>query len=406
MNRSNVAFAGASLLALWAVGCEPTREDLCAGKPGTLCTDAGTGVTGFSGDGGDAYDAAFYYPTDVVVRPGTNEYVVIDFNNHKIRMVDADHAIQTVIGTALPGDGAADHSDRDEPGAPALEVGLNHPVQAEWGPDGKLYMPNWHNHKVRVWDPQSDYVVVIVADTDPAAGGTGGDDGNGSNAGYAGDGGPAEDALLFFPNSVAFGPSGEFYVADQKNGRIRVVEDGVIGTVAGAGTLGFSGDGGDAMEAEFRFVDDAANLQPEPAGAVEVSSDGMLYVADTYNHCVRKVDLGTGVIEAVAGTGAAGYSGDGGPAVDALLNTVKDIELSPDESMLYVADTDNHVVRAIDLATGLIETVAGTGDAGIDEDGLAATSSKLNRPYGIDFAADGTLLIADHMNGRIARVTP
>lgn len=389
------------------VSCDQgaTYEDLCEGNPGTLCTVAGTpGALGFEGDGGPAWQAVFYRPTDVVADP-SGGYVVLDFNNHKLRRVDGEGTISTIVGTPLPGDGADDGSDRAEPGAPGTEVALNHPVQAEFGPDGLLYLPNWHNHKVRVWDPATGNAWLLVADTELG-------EGNGANAGFAGDGGPAVDALLSFPNGILVEEDGGFYILDQKNERIRYVgADRIITTIAGDGQYNSYGDGGAATAAAFRFVNDPANIQPEPGGAFELDGQGGMFVVDTYNHCIRRIDIASGTISMFAGGldadgyGIAGYTGDGGPALAATFNAPRDIELGPD-GRLYVADTDNHVVRAITLDGASVETVAGTGSAAISDDGLDATSSALNRPFGIDFDADGALLIADYMNSRIARVQP
>jgi hypothetical protein len=396
MTRVSAPILALALLA----GCPPGEVDPLEGcDPGVVCVLAGNGETGFSGDGEQARDAAFYRPTDVSWRPGTDEYYIVDWNNHMVRRVGADGIIERVIGDIMPGDGPVDLSDRQEPGADGTTVALNHPVQVEWGPDGLLYLPNWHNHKVRTWNPDTGKMLVIAANT-------GVDDGNGANAGFAGDGGPAEDALLAFPNSMAFAPGGEYVFVDQKNLRVRSVgTDDVINTIAGAGTLGFTGDGGDPMLATFAFVDVATNPQPEPAGAIEIGDDGMIYVADSWNHCIRQIDLESGVISAVAGTGTAGYDGDGGNAMLAQLSRPTDIELGPD-GRLYVMDQGNFVVRAIDLSTGAIETVLGTGEDGAGEPGQDPLDTEIGKAFGIDFADDGSLLVADSWNNRILMVKP
>jgi sugar lactone lactonase YvrE len=191
---------------------------------------------------------------------------------------------------------------------------------------------------------------------------------------------------------------------DQRNFRIRRIAGGTdpaIETVVGAGTAGFSGDDGDPLAAELRFE---AGPNPEPSGAIALADDGTLYIADSLNHRIRKVDFAGGVITTIAGTGEAGFSGDGGAALDAQLDNPRDLELGPD-GRLYVVDTENHRVRAIDLATGTIETVAGAGDLGTAADGMLAGEVQLARPFGIAFDADGALYIADTFNSRIVKVT-
>lgn len=378
----------------------------CPDDVGAACMVAGTGFSGYAGDGGDARYAYLYRPMDVAARPGTQDFVIVDWNNHRLRMVDANYTITTIMGAAIPGDGPDDFSDRDAPGAPGTSVKLNHPVQVEWKPDGMLYLPAWHNHKVRTWDPATGMVIVIAGDV-------GFNTGNGASGGFAGDGGPAEDALLFFPNSLVFDADGGYYFADQKNLRIRHVDtDGIINTVAGDGAWGYqdpalpkTASENPLLNEEFAFVDATSNPQPEPASAIEIDAAGNLYVADSWNNRVRYIDFGAGTITDIAGTGTAGYSGDGGDALQATLHSPRDLELGPDGA-LYVADTNNHVVRRIDLTAGTISTVAGTGVAGMGASGTQATAMDLNYPYGIDFDDAGALMIADTFNSRILRVNP
>jgi sugar lactone lactonase YvrE len=142
---------------------------------------------------------------------------------------------------------------------------------------------------------------------------------------------------------------------------------------------------------------------PEPSGGLAVA-DGMLYIADTLSHRLRVVDLAEGTIDAFAGTGEQGYSGDGGSALEATFNHPRELEIGPD-GRLYVADTDNHVIRAIDLESGEVRTVVGTGEPGIDaDDGKLATETMLNRPFGLELDADGNLYVMDTLNSRILKV--
>ena len=190
---------------------------------------------------------------------------------------------------------------------------------------------------------------------------------------------------------MAVDGSGNLYIADASNHRIRKVDAaGVISTVAGDGTLGYGGDGGTAT---------AAQLQ-DPNG-VALDGAGNLYIADANNNRVRKVNS-AGVITTVAGTGAAGYGGDGGPATAAQLNFPRDVDVDR-EGNLYIADPNNYRVRKVDTA-GVITTVAGTGTQGFSGDGGAATAARLNRPTGVALDGAGNLYIADENNHRIRKV--
>ena len=213
---------------------------------------------------------------------------------------------------------------------------------------------------------------------------------------YGGDGGPATAAYLFYPAGVALDGAGNLYIADLENSRIRKVDAaGVITTVAGDGRCCYSGDGGAAV---------AARLS-SPRG-VAVDGAGNLYIADTRNNRIRKVDA-AGVITTVAGTGTEGFGGDGGPAVAAQLNRPTGVA-SDGLGNLYIADWGNHRIRKVDAA-GVITTVAGTGPTGEGEggfggDGGAATAAQLNRPFGVAVDGAGNLYIADNRNHRIRKV--
>jgi sugar lactone lactonase YvrE len=219
--------------------------------------------------------------------------------------------------------------------------------------------------------------------------------------GFKGDGGPATSALLFNPGGIAVDATGNLFMADTNNNRIRkVTRDGVISTVAGNGQPGFSGDGGPATAAELN--------QPE---AVAVDAVGNLFIADWGNHRIRKVirpavsvPSEPGLIFTIAGNGQSGFSGDGGPATQASLSTVLGLALDA-AGDVFIADTGNTRIREV-TPDGLINTVAGNGTFGFSGDGGSATSASLNYPYGIAIDAAGNLLIADHGNNSIRKVTP
>lgn len=166
--------------------------------------------------------------------------------------------------------------------------------------------------------------------------------------------------------------------------------NGTITTVAGNGTEGYSGDGGPAIRAQLNWPRDMA-----------MGADGSLYIADTNNHCIRKVSP-DGIISTVVGTNTSGYSGDGGLAANAQLNRPRDVEVRADGS-LYVADTDNHCIRKV-TPDGVINTLAGLGTNGYSGDGGPATSAQLAWPQDVAVGTDGSLYIADTGNHRIRKV--
>lgn len=325
-----------------------------------------------------------YWPEDVELAPDGTAWI-LDWNNHLVRRVNADQTVETVIGSFV-GDGPEDQSDLTEPGADPLSVSLNHPTDIQFAPDGTLYLAAWHNHKIRVWHPDSGLVTVLC----------------GRGAGFSGDGGPAAQALFNQPKSIVLAPDGSLFVLDQRNFRIRRISgaDQTIATVVGSGDKGYGGDGGPPLDAQLDFE---AGGNPEPSGALALGPDGELYVADGLNHRIRRVDFDSNVIETIAGTGAPGFSGDGGPAKDAQIDNVRDLELGPD-GRLYLADSENNRIRAIDLETGFIETVAGTGAEGLAADGLPPEKIELFRPFGIAFDAEGSLYISDTFNSRVVKV--
>jgi len=380
--------------ALVAASCA-ADDDLCA-EPGTACVWAGIGERGFNIENPDAHrlKSKLYFPVDLTFGPDDRAYIV-DWNNHRIRRVEKDDSLRAVMGTDYEGDGPPEMEDRlpvcNPLGAPATAVAMNHTTDVEFGPDGKMYVAAWHNHKIRIFDPATNMVTVLA----------------GNANGYTGDGGPACRALFDQPKAIAVGPDGTVYTIDQRNVRIRAIHPDPSRTIvalAGTGTVGARGDGGMAVDAQFGFDID---VSPRPSGSL-VLSGRTLYVADSLNHRIRRIDLDTGVIDCIAGKGSAGYTGDGGPALDATFNYPMDIELGPD-GRLYVVDSYNHVIRAIDLTTGIIDTVAGDGtrcDTSKETcaDRGPARQIQLNDPYGIAFDAAGALYIADTNNHRVLRV--
>jgi len=363
----------------------PPAEEGCD-KPGMICTWAGTGKLGFNRDGLPLTESHMYWPVDLTISDlGT---YVLDFNNHRVREVTEDGTFETVIGTDFVGDGPEDRSDQMAPGAPGTDVTLNHPTQLVPMMDGTLTLVSWHNHKLRNYNPDTGLVTITC----------------GNAAGFKGDEGPARMALLDQPSQMVLDETdGTQYIVDQRNQVIRSIDPtGTIHTIAGKVKMpGFAGDGGPALEAQLRFP---ADSNPPTGGGIAVDN-GYLYIADTLNHRIRVLDLENGTIETIAGNGEKGFSGDGGLATEAQLNNPRKLTIGPD-GRLYVGDQDNNRIRAINLETGKIKTVAGNGKTGFSGDGMKPTEASIDHPVGVTFDEAGAMYIMDTLNSRIRRVLP
>jgi sugar lactone lactonase YvrE len=215
--------------------------------------------------------------------------------------------------------------------------------------------------------------------------------------GFAGDGGPATEALLNGPFDIVFDRAGNLYFSDTFNHRIRRVEaaTGIISTIAGNGEAGYSGDGGKATEAALN----------EPYGVV-VDRAGNIYTADRLNRRVRRIDTSSGIITTLAGTGEAAYSGDGGKAAQAGLAEPNGLAFDPDETRLYIADVADHRVRVVDLASGIIETFAGTGIAEHGGDGGPVREARIFGARAVKVASDGTVYILERQGSSLRAVNP
>jgi sugar lactone lactonase YvrE len=257
---------------------------------------------------------------------------------------------------------------------PALAAQLGQPAGVAVAANGAVYFTEYDYACIRKVQPDGTIVTLV-----------GGDD---VEEGDAGDGGPASAALLRSPYGLALLPDGSLYIADSGNDRIRVISpDGIIRTAFGTGESGYSGDGGSASEAVFLT----------PCG-LALGVDGSLYIADTDNSCIRRVEPG-GRICAIAGTGVAGYSRDGRPAKTAQLNRPFGIAMSRTGS-LYVADYGNSRVRCI-RSDGTIDTVAGTGLWGYDGDEGPATLAASNGPIAIAVGPGDEICVSDNHNNRV-----
>jgi hypothetical protein len=306
--------------------------------------------------------------------------VINDWNNHKIRMLEANGTLRTIMGTNFIGDGDTEQLDKVSPGVLGTTVNLNHPTDAIYYPNGTLLSAGWHTFKFRTWDPATDLVHVYW----------------GTGPGFAGEGGvDATGGLDSFLKAVVMDSHENLYFIDQKNERVRELSaDYKLYTIAGNGTVGFAGDGDVATNANFAFP---KSVQPEPGGAIALSPDEKtLYVADTENNRIRAIDLDAGTISTIAGIGTAGFSGDGGPATQAELYSPRDLEVDSN-GVIYIADTENHRIRMID-SSGTISTLAGNGTNAFSGDDGPATDASLNRPFGVSLGTDGNIYIADTYN--------
>lgn len=364
-------------VVLWMAvpGCggedPPTPPGVSCDDPGDICTVMGTGEKAYKGEGASPDQVALYYPIDLAF-DAQGRLLVLDWNNLRVRRLDADGRVRTILGTGYESESVID-------GVPALDTSLHHAFSMQFDAAGTLYLAAFHvPYLIRVTD---DLVYVVAGSGD---------------WGYTGDGGPALQAALRSPCGIAVHPDGyPIYFADTENHAIRVIAaDGTVNTLAGDGTEGYTGDGGPAAGARFRL----------PYRIRLDSSATVLYVADTENHAVRAIDLVGGTIETVAGTGEPGFDGDGGPAALAHLNTPLDAREGPDGS-LYIADARNNRVRRVN-PDGTIVTVAGTGTAGWSGDGGPPTEARLDYPAAINFDQEGTLWIADTYNSLVRKVTP
>jgi sugar lactone lactonase YvrE len=381
----------ATILVTVAMACSDPDATTCPDTPGTACIWAGTGEPGLNGDGLPLRESRMYWPIDVEFTADGSAYV-LDWNNHLIRHVaphgGGDETFRTVVGDFV-GDGAPRMADANEPGAAGTEVSLNHPTDLQVMRDGTIYFAAWHNHKLRKLDPETGNVTIVA----------------GSAPGFGGDGQLARAALFNQPKAIVLDGHDNLYVLDQRNQRVRMISaEGLVSTVVGTGMPGFEGDGGAPAGALLSFQ---TGPNPEPSGGLALDADGNLYIADGLNHCIRRVDFAHNTIERIAGTGESGSSGDGGPALEATLGEVRDLEFGPD-GRLYFADTDHDVVRAVDLDDGTIHRIAGTGQPprgrDADSEGDSALDTPLHHPLGIAFDPDGNLYIADSFNNRILKV--
>jgi len=335
-----------------------------------ITTLAGIGVEASNGDGGPATNAAVLYPAAVAADSAGNVYIIETGGpGSKIRKVAAGTGIiTTVAGAGSGGDGG-----------PAVRAALNEPSGIAVDNAGNIYIAEVEGHRVRKVSAATGIISTIAGTGTP---------------GYSGDGGSATRAQLRAPGDVVLDNAGNVYIADRDNHRVRKLDAGtsIITTIAGTGILGYSGDGGPATSAQLNL--------PNTLG---VDAAGNLYIGD--NRRVRKVAAATQIITTVAGTGIEGAGGDGGPGTSAQISSGSFIGADVTGNV-YVADSTNHRVRRIDAALGTIVTIAGTGQAGYSGDGGSATNARLNVPAAVAVGRTGNVYVADFLNMRVRVLTP
>jgi len=333
---------------------------------GQITTLAGTGVAGLAADGERAATAAINNPFGVLVGPDGGLYWA-DFGSNRVMRLD----LRTKRVAVIAGTGEKGHAGDGGPAAKAL---LSTPHEVRFDAAGNMFIAERDTHVVRYIDMKSGVISTVA--------GTG-------IRGYSGDGGPAAAAQLAQPHSIALDRDDNLYICDILNNRIRRRDPktGIITTFAGTGEKGETPD--------QASLDGTPLLAPR---SIDIGPDGTLYLVLREGNKAFTIDPARRTLKRLAGTGVMGYAGDGGPALAAQFRGPKGVALSPDGS-LYIADTENHVIRKIVLARGIISTVAGTGERGDGPDGDALTC-KLNRPHGV-FVHDHMLYIGDAENNRI-----
>jgi trimeric autotransporter adhesin len=347
---------------------------------GIIRTVAGNGTPGYSGDGGPATQAQLSSPMGLSV-DGSGNILIADTQNNVIREVGSTEIIETVAGNGFQsysGDGhLATEAQLDIPGGVSVDI------------SGNLFIADGGNNVIREVVAKTGIIQNVA--------------GNGT-LGYSGDGGPATQAELAGSWGVSVDRSGNIFIADGTRIREVVAKTGIIRTVAGNGTPGYSGDGGPATQAGFNSL------------GVFVDSSGNIFIVDFYR--IREVVAKTGIIRTVAGNGTTGYSGDGGPATQAQIGIPEGVFVDSSGN-IFIAEIANcdpidpsddygcavgSYIRKVDAATGVIHTVAGNGTEGYSGDGGKATQAELYFPFGVVVDSSGNIFIADSGNRRIREV--
>ena len=338
--------------------------------PKTIRTIAGTGVAGFSGDGGAGEKGQIANPYGLVIGPDGALYFC-EIDNHRIRRLDLKtNKLSTVVGTGDKG--------YSGDGGPALEADLNEPYEVRFDKQGNMYFVEMQNHLVRRVDAKTRLISTVAGTGQP---------------GFSGDGGLATKARFHGPHSIELDAQGSLYIADISNHRIRRVDlaKGTVETFAGTGKQDPTPDG--------------AKLAGTPLNGprtLTFDHHGDMFVALREGNVVYRIDMKKKTLHHIAGTGEKGYTGEGGPAKKATLSGPKGISIGPNGGV-YIADTESHTIRRIDLSSGIITTIAGDGSRHDGPDGNPLKCG-LARPHGVFVDSQGVVYIGDSENHQIRAV--
>lgn len=361
----------------WLFNATNLPPPTLATNNGIITTVAGNGpptYNGSVGNGRKATNAPLLGPSDIALDAAGNIFIADSFNN-LVRKVDTNGIITSVAGNTTLVTGNLGSYSGD--GGLATYATLNIPNGIALDNIGNLYIADSDNNRIR--EVATNGFITTIA-------------GNGTN-GYSGDGGAATNASLSLPNCLTIDLAGNLLISDSGNNRIRKIDTtGIITTIAGTVTNGYSGDGGPATNARLNFPKKTA-----------FDAAGNLFIADVDNNRIRKIDT-NGIITTVAGNGRKGYSGDNTNATKASLTSPESV-IVDNSGNLYIADTGTNRIRKVD-ANGIITTIAGNGNPAFWNDGALATSGELNWPNSLKLDSNGNLLICDYGNERIRKVTP
>jgi len=364
--------------------------------PLVISTVAGDGTAGYNGDDILATSAELYYPDYGVAVDGAGNVYIGDSDNYRVRKVTAS----TGIITTVAGDGTYGYNGDN---IPATEAELDAPEGVAVDSAGNIYIADFWNCRIRKVTASTGYISTVAGD---------------GTCGYNGDNITATSAELYHPNNVAVDSAGNIYIADSGDYRVRKVtaSTGKISTVAGDGTYGFSGDNGPATSAELYFPD---GLAVDSSGNIYIADywNDRIRVVNTGStaRTIATVVIQAGDIATVAGDGygspnSGGFSGDNGPATKAELYFPTGVALDS-AGNIYISDGDNGRIREVIASTGIITTVAGGGTGCTDQtdsvgDGCPATSAKIPQPWGVTLDSAGKIYIVDIDDSRIREVGP
>ena len=339
-----------------------------------VSTVAGTGVAGYEEEGRGgifATETPVNNPYGVVIGPGDDLYFCEVDTGRTRRLNLETNRLSTIAGNGEKGFIAESRRPR--------ETSFNAPHEIRWDEQGNLYIVERDSHSVRRIAAQSGLVTTLAGNGEPGDGG---------------DGRSAVLSQLNRPHSIAFDSSGNLLICDIGNHRLRIVsrETGIISTLSGTGERAQTPDTGP--------LEGTPLLGPR---SIDTDPDGNAYLVLREGNAIFQIDIAGNRLQRIAGTGEQGYTGDGGPAINCTFNGPKGIAYSRQDHSLYIVDTENHVIRRMSLATGLIDTVLGNGEQGDGPDG-DPLNCMTNRPHGV-CVHDGLVYVTDSESHRVRAIS-